>query len=330
MAKKKFRWGVLGCANIGRKFVPAVQKLPDAEVVACASRTLAKARAYAEELGIRRAYGSYEELLEDGDVDAIYNPLPNDMHCDWTIRAMKAGKHVLCEKPLALSSAQVRRMIAASERYGVVLMEAFMYRLHPQWDLVLKVIGSGRIGEVRVVLATFSFAWNPTSDNYRLHPEQGGGALFDVGCYCINACRLVFGGEPVRVSASQHVSKKFGIDLTTCGMLEFSGNRTALFDCSFEIEGRWGVDIEGTEGRLFVPKPWLPGETPAKVVVSRGGKEKVMTVRAANSYALEAMHLAECACKGKALRYPPTESLAQMRALEAVQRAARSGRSVMI
>ena len=331
MAKSTtFRWGILGCANIGRKFVPAVQKLKGAKVLACASRSFGKAEAYAKEFGIPRAYGSYEELLRDPEIDAIYNPLPNDLHCPWSIKAMQAGKHVLCEKPLALTAAEVKRMIDASKRCGVLLMEAFMYRLHPQWDLVLRTIKSGQIGEPRVVIGTFSFAWNLAVDNDRLHPEQGGGALLDVGCYCVNAARTVFGAEPSRVSATQHLSKKLGIDMTTCGLLEFPGGRVALFDSSFEINGRWGVDIECTGGHMHIPKPWLSGDQPAQIMIRSGGKQKTLIARVANSYGLEAAHLADCARTGKRLRFPPSESLAQMKVLNAIQRAARTGKAVSL
>jgi len=331
MARSRtFRWGILGCANIARKLVPGVQALKDARVVAISSRTLSKARKMAAELDIPNAYGSYDQLLADPDIDAIYNPLPNHLHCGWTIKAARHGKHVLCEKPVALNAAEVKRMIAARDRCRVLIMEAFMYRLHPQWGAVRRAIQQGKIGEPRVILATFSFSWSRTGDNYRMHPDQGGGALYDVGCYCVNAARTVFDAEPLRVSAAQHLCNKTGIDATTCGLLEFPGGRVALFDSSFEIEGRWGVDIEGTEGRIFVPKPWLPGDGPAKITLASGGRTRTITTRAANSYGLEAAHLADCVRRGTALTYPLEESLAQMKVLNAIQRSARTSRSVKL
>ena len=327
----KFRWGILGCAGIAiRKFIPALREARRTEVLAIASRTREKAQAAAADLDIPRGYGSYDELLADPDVDAIYNPLPNDLHCPWTIRAAAAGKHVLCEKPLAMNAAEVRRMIAACKRHRVVLMEAFMYRFHPQWDLVRSLIAAGRIGDVRLVRATFSFVINRPADNYRYKLENGGGARMDVGCYCVNAARLVFGCEPERVAASHHISKKLGVDMTTCGVLEFPGKRIAVFDSSFEFHGRFGIDIEGTGGRIFVPVPWLPAPDRAEIVLTSGGNTKTLRARHANQYTLEAEHFADCVRTGSTPRFPASDALANMRVLDAIARSARNGTSVRL
>ena len=199
---RKIRWGVLGAAKIAtEKVIPAMQRGQWSEVTAIASRDLEKARAAAAKLGIAKAYGSYEELLADEDIDAIYNPLPNHLHVPWTIKAAERGKHVLCEKPIALSADEARQLLAVRDRTGVKIQEAFMVRTHPQWLAVKELVSSGRIGEVRAMLGAFSYT-NRDPANIRNRPELGGGALMDIGCYLVNTSRFIFGREPLRVTGA--------------------------------------------------------------------------------------------------------------------------------
>ena len=220
MQQDKLKWGVLSTANIGRVAVnPAIQASSNGELVAVASRDLETARLFAEKAEIPKSYGSYEELLADPGIDAIYNPLPNSLHSDWTIRAAEAGKHILCEKPLALNALECQEMADAAERCGVRMMEAFMYRFHPQTEKVLQLVRGGTIGEVSVIRSCFTFRLtDPT--NIRLDPILGGGSLMDVGCYCVNVSRTVAAGEPVEVQAFAQWASS-GVDEQMSGTLRF-------------------------------------------------------------------------------------------------------------
>jgi predicted dehydrogenase len=300
------------------------------QVLAISSRSLDKAKETARKLGIPRAYGSYDELLADPEIDVVYIPLPNHMHCEWTIKAAKAGKHVLCEKPMALNEAEGKRMIAACEKNRVVLMEAFMYRFHPQWKWVFETIKSGRIGKPRVIVANFSFCTDRPKTDYRMNPAMGGGALMDVGCYCVNSSRTCFGAEPIRVSARSRYDKELGIDLTTAGIIEFPDDRSAIFECSFDIEGRWGVTIQGPRGYISVTDPWLPRNRKPKIEFLCGGKKSVIHAPAADQYTLEATHMAECILKGKKPLYPPTDALANIKVLKAIEKSAKTGKTIKL
>ena len=215
------RWGILSTADIARKkVIPGIQKAERCEVVAIASRDAANARSVADELGIATAHGSYEALLADDGVDAVYIPLPNHLHAEWTIAAARAGKHVLCEKPLAMTAADAARMVDACEEAGVRLMEAFMYRVHPSWVAVREIVASGRIGRLSSVQSWFSY-YNDDPTNIRNQLDAGGGALFDIGCYTVNLSRMLFGSEPVAVHASMTRDPATGVDTTASAILEF-------------------------------------------------------------------------------------------------------------
>jgi len=329
-SKKKFNWGVLGCARIAvNAFIPGAKKDKNAKVLGIASRSLKRAEATAQELRIPRAYGSYDDMLADPDIDAVYVPLPNHMHCEWTIKAVKAKKHVLCEKPMAPTIAEIKRMIAAAKKNKVVLMEAFMYRLHPQWMWVFDAIKKGKIGKPRVIISDFSFFFDGSKTDYRMDPEKGGGSLLDVGCYSVNSSRMCFGAEPVRVTARSHYSKK-GIDLTTAGIIEFPGDRSTIFSSSFESEGKWSVTIQGPKGYISVTDPWLPGNKKPKLELMVNGKKSVVQAPAANQYCQEAMHLTECVRKGKQPKYPASDAIATMKALKAIEKSAKTGKSVKV
>jgi predicted dehydrogenase len=316
------RWGVLSTAKIGiDKVIPATAAADRCEVVAIASRDLERARAAAFELGIARAFGSYEDLLADPDVDAVYNPLPNNLHAEWTIAAARAGKHVLCEKPLATTSADAERMIQACEAEGVLLMEAFMYRLHPTWEAVTSHVASGRIGELKTVQSWFSY-FNDDPGDIRNLVETGGGALYDIGCYCVNLSRMLFGAEPERVGGSVLRDPVMGIDVLTSGILDF-GDVVATFTCSTRAEPDQRVHIYGTDGRISIEIPFnIPPDRPTRVFVTAGGdppvrpETEVLTFDPANEYTIQAERFAAAVLDGGQVPIPPSDAVGNLRVIE--------------
>ncbi len=264
---RRLRWGVLSTAAIGRfKVIPAIQRGEHCEVVAIASRDSAVGARVAAELGIPTAHGSYEALLADPEVEAVYIPLPNHLHATWAIAAMEAGKHVLCEKPLALTAADAQRMITVAERTGMRLMEAFMYRLHPSWGAVRELVASGRIGRLTAVQSWFSF-YNDDPMNIRNILDAGGGAMYDIGCYCVNLSRMLFGAEPDRVEAVIVRDPVGGVDIVTTGILGFDQG-VADFTCSTRAEDDQRVHIFGTTGRISIEIPFnIPPDRPTHIFV---------------------------------------------------------------
>ena len=251
------KWGILSTANIGRKVVtPAIQASAGSEVVAVASRDDVKAKRYAEELSIAKHYGSYEALLGDPDITAIYNPLPNSLHLPWTLRALESGKHVLCEKPLGLTAAECRKMAEAAEASSLVLMEAFMYRFHDRTRRLLELAQDGTFGTLQLIRARFAFTV-ADSQNIRLSAPLGGGALMDVGCYCVNVVRGLAGAQPTTVQAS--ATWRQDVDETLTATLEFENGLTAQIDCALNQPRYEKVEIFGTEGFCEVDAAFLPG-----------------------------------------------------------------------
>ncbi len=249
------RWGILSTAKIGvRNVIPGIQAADRCEVTSIASRDGGRASDVAESLGIPRAHGSYEELLADPEVDAIYIPLPNHLHAEWTIASARAGKHVLCEKPLAMTSGQAQEMVDVCASEGVRLMEAFMYRLHPSWQAVREMVASGRIGSLRAVQSWFSY-FNDDPTNIRNVAAFGGGALMDIGCYSVNLSRMLFDGEPLGVEASVSRDPTTGVDVLTSAILEFESG-VATFTCSTRAEPDQRVHVYGTEGRISFEIPF--------------------------------------------------------------------------
>ncbi|HEX2626009.1 MAG TPA: Gfo/Idh/MocA family oxidoreductase [Candidatus Limnocylindrales bacterium] len=334
MPDRKLRWGVLSTADIGRrKWIPGVRRAPEqrGEVVAIASRDAGVARQVADELDIPRAHGSYEALLADPEVDAVYIPLPNHLHLEWTIAAARAGKHVLCEKPLALTSADAERMVAAADGAGVRLMEAFMYRLHPSWRAVRELVASGRIGRLQGVQSWFSY-WNDDPANIRNRADAGGGALMDIGCYSINLSRMLFGAEPERVEASIVRDPAMGIDVVTSALLVFPGGGTATFTCSTRAETDQRVHIYGTEARISVGIPFnIPPDRETQVFLTHGGEPPVapntetLTFPVADPYGVEADAFAAAILDGTPLPTPASDAVANMRVIEQVFAAADRG-----
>jgi predicted dehydrogenase len=270
MANNKVRWGVLSTAAIGvKKVLPGMQKGEWSEIAAISSRDHAKAVEAAKALGIAKAYGSYEELLADPSIEAIYNPLPNHMHVPWTIKAAEAGKHVLCEKPLSMTFAEAKTLLEVQKRTGVTIGEAFMVRTHPQWLRVRELLTSGRIGRIRSIQAFFSYS-NSDPKNIRNIPEFGGGALMDIGCYPIFISRFLFGEEPLRVMSFIDRDPTMGTDRLTSGILEFPSGQ-AGFTCSTQLVPYQRVNVFGTEGRIEIEIPFnAPIDRPTRIFLDNG------------------------------------------------------------
>jgi predicted dehydrogenase len=324
MTGGELRWGILSTADIGRtKVIPAIQQGRRCRVVAIASRDEAVARAVAAELGIPKALKSYEALLSDADVDAVYIPLPNNLHKEWAIKAVNAGKHVLCEKPLATTSADAEDMIEAAQAAGRTLMEAFMYRLHPSWVAVLQIVASGRIGRMMAVQSWFGY-YNDDPGNIRNIVDVGGGALYDVGCYNINLSRTLFGAEPTRVQSSVLRDPVTAVDVLTSAILDFPGGQ-ATFTCSTRTETDQRVHVYGTQGRISIGIPFnIPPDRPTEIYVTAGGDPpvapavKVITFPTADPYTVEAEVFAALVLDGKEPPYPPRDAVANLRIIEQI------------
>jgi D-xylose 1-dehydrogenase (NADP+, D-xylono-1,5-lactone-forming) len=317
-------WGVLSTANIGRAAViPAIQASKNGTVSAIASRDPARARDFAAANAVDRSYGSYEALLDDEDVDAVYIPLPNSLHREWTLRAAAAGKHVLCEKPLGLSAAECVEMEQAARENGVLLMEAFMYRFHPRTDKVRELVRGGAIGPLRVIQSSFSFRLR-NEDNIRMTPELGGGSLMDVGCYCVNVSRTLADAEPVEVQAFASWAST-GVDDEMAGTLRFENGLFAQFDCALTLERRESYVAAGPDGHLSVASAFLPGtgETTIEELHGRAGTTH-HSIPGADEYRLMVEHFAESVLEGRPVRYPPAEAGANLRVIEALYRSARN------
>lgn len=332
-AAPRLRWGILSTARIAReRFIPGVRAGATGEVVAIASREAERARQVAAQLQIPRAYGSYEELLADPQVDAVYIALPNSLHVEWTVRAAQAGKHVLCEKPLARRAADAAQAAAACRQAGVVLMEAFMYRLHPQHARAMALLADGAIGTPRLLRASFCFAMSPqrrAAGDIRLSRPLDGGALMDVGCYTVNAARFVFGAEPVAVTAQMYIDPAFGVDTGFAATLAFPDGRLAVVDASFDVAGRQRYEVAGERGRIVVEPAFVPGSGPVQLAIIAGGEQRIEEVPGADQYALEADHFARCVRAGRLL-LPAEDGVAQARVIEALFHSAETGQRIAL
>jgi len=317
------RFGLLSTARINQAILGGASGSARVEVVAVASRDAGRASSYAAEHGIGRAHGSYEALLEDDEVDAVYVSLPNSLHVEWSIRALEAGKHVLCEKPLTRRPAEAEEAFDAAEAADRFLMEAFMYRHHPQTLRLRELVDDGTIGELRLVRSAFSF---PLTDlaNVRMRPELDGGALMDVGCYCVSASRLL-AGEPERVTGEQ-VLAGTGVDVRFAGTMRFAGDVVAHFDCGFDLPGRNVVEAVGSDGSLVVRDPWHAREPGLEL---RRGEEVVrIGVPDADRYQLQLENFADSIRGTASPLLGREDAVAQARALEALYRAADEGIAV--
>ena len=315
-------WGVLGTGNVARMaMLPALRRIPSARVLAVGSASRERAEGFAAQFGIPRAYGSYQELLDDPEIAAVYISLPNSRHLEWVLRAAHVGKHVLCEKPLGCAAAEVEEMARACEVAGVLLMEALMYRFHPRTARLHAMLAESAIGEVRYVNAAFTFQLADWT-NYRARPEQGGGALLDVGSYCVSAARAIVRSEPLAVSASAQYAGTGVIESVTA-LLEFPGGQTAKIVCSFRAAEWQRITVIGTAGVLDVPLAFTAWHNdPAPMLIQRGGESETLVLAPADPYRLMAERITEAALRGDPAPYPVTETLATTRILDAVARAA--------
>jgi len=322
--ERKLNWGVLGAAGINRAVIPAIQASSTGTVVAIASRDLQKAKNAAEQYRIPIAYGSYEELLQDKRIDAVYIPLPNHLHKEWTIRAAEAGKHVLCEKPIALNALEAQEMVDACSKADVKLAEAFMYRHNPRLEKIKEIICSGAIGRVRGLHGEFTFNGADNKDNVRFRAEWGGGSVYDVGCYPISAARLMMGAEPVAVTAHAYFSPEHDdVDMMCSGLIEFSDEVAMTFNCGMWADFKNSFEIVGTQGRIEIPNTFLPGsDQPDFIVISKGEREEFRS-SIENQYSLQADQFARSIWGEETLRFEPQDAVCNMRVIDAVLKSAR-------
>jgi len=326
----KLRWGVLSTANIGiKKVIPGMQRGEYTTVDAIASRDLKKAREAAAALGIAKAYGSYEELLADPEIDAIYNPLPNQLHVPWTIQAAEAGKHVLCEKPLSLNAEQAKTLLEVRTRTGVKIGEAFMIRSYPQWLRVQELLKEKRIGELRSIAGVFSY-FNRDAANIRNHVESGGGGLMDIGCYLIHASRHAFGGLPTRVIGLIDRDPQFQVDRLTSALLDFPGGQS-IFTCSTQLVPYQRIQFFGTTGRIEIEIPFnAPPDRPTRIFVDAtgdllGSGISTETFPACDQYGLQGDAFAKAVWEDREVPVPIEDAIDNMAVIDAIFRSGVSG-----
>ena len=327
MTTQILRWGLLSTARINKSLLPPLQISKRNKVLAVASRSQEKADAYAREKKIDRAYGSYEAMLADPEIDVIYNPLPNHLHTEWSIKAVEAGKHVLCEKPIALTLADVDAMAAAAGKTGRIIAEAFAYRAHPYMQKVKEIVNSGQLGKVKMVKGSFSFVMTK-QDDIRWDPHMGGGALWDIGCYPLSFTRMLLGMEPLEVFGWQ-VTSPSGIDEVYSGQLRFPGDIYFQIDCSFKIPFHTFMEIVGDEGTLTIPRPF--NDTAKKdLYLTRDGKTSTVVVKGPDPYLAEVENFADAILLIKL----PVTSLADSRlntaAILALLESAKTGRPISL
>lgn len=326
----KVKWGVLGVASIAtRKVIPGMQKGEWSEVAAIASRSLQKAKEAARELGIAKAYGSYEELLADAEIEAVYIPLPNHLHVPWTAKAAEAEKHVLCEKPIALNAEEARTLLAVRERTKKKIGEAFMVKTHPQWLRTREMIREGRIGELKGIQTVFSY-FNRDPKNVRHKPEWGGGGLLDIGCYPITLSRFVFGEEPLRVCGTLERDPEFGVDRLASGVMEFSSGQS-IFTCGTQTAYYQRMSFLGTKGRIEVEIPFnAPNDRALRIFVDDcrdllGSGAAVETIPACDQYAIQGDAFSRAIRENTEEPVPLEDAVANMKVIDAIFRSAEKG-----
>ncbi|OCX53086.1 NAD-binding protein [Mucilaginibacter sp. PPCGB 2223] len=329
---KKVRWGILSTAKIGLKqVIPAMQKSRLIEVAAIASRDASKAKQAADGLKIAKAYDSYEALLADPDIDAVYNPLPNQLHVPYAIKALQSGKHVLCEKPIGMDASDAQKLIEAAQQYPKLkVMEAFMYRFHPQWQKAKAIVEQGLLGEVKTIHAFFSY-FNADANNIRNKPETGGGALMDIGCYCISFPRFIYGSEPEKVVATAYFDAVLKTDTLTSGILDFGGGKSATFTCSTQLEPYQRVHIFGTKGKLEIEIPVnaIPGKK-ARLWLQTNREIKEIKIEKVNQYTLQGEAFSKAILHDTPVPAPLTDALDNMRVIDAIFKSAKEGKWIRI
>ncbi|RMF03389.1 MAG: gfo/Idh/MocA family oxidoreductase [Chloroflexi bacterium] len=323
---RKVRWGILSTAKIGtEQVIPAMQQGELCQITGIASRNLENARAEAARLGIPKAYGSYEEMLADPEIEAVYNPLPNHLHVPWSIKALEAGKHVLCEKPIALTSAEGQTLVDAGKQHpNLKLMEAFMYRHHPQWQTAKRIVGEGGVGELRTIHTFFSY-FNADPNNIRNMADIGGGGLMDIGCYAISVARFIFDAEPNRVFGIVELDPAFNTDRLASAILDF-GRGTSTFTCSTQIAPYQRVNIVGTEGRVEIEIPFnAPKTTPCKMWHQRGDSVEEILIETTNQYTVQGDLFSAAVLNDTPVPTPIEDAVANMKVIEAVFESAKKG-----
>ncbi len=316
---KKVKWGILSTSNFAQtKVIPAMLKAQHTELVAIASRDSVKAQVAATKFGLPKPYGSYEELLADPEIDVIYNPMPNHQHVPWSIKALEAGKHVLCEKPVGLNSAEAEKLFAASKQHpNLKVMEAFMYRLHPQWIRAKEIVKSGGIGELKTIQSFFSY-FNNDGNNIRNKADIGGGGMMDIGCYNISFSRFIFDTEPIRVIGILERDPIFQTDRIASGILDF-GNGTATFTCSTQLTSYQRCNIFGTEGRIEVEIPVnAPPDKPCRIWHQRGTEIEEISFDICDQYILETDTMSLAVLNNTPVPTPLEDAVANMKIIEAI------------
>ncbi|MGA9771986.1 MAG: Gfo/Idh/MocA family oxidoreductase [Blastocatellia bacterium] len=322
----KVRWGVLSTAKIAvEKVIPAMQLSRNCQIDAISSRNPDNARAAAEKLGIAKAYGSYEALLADPEIDAVYNPLPNHLHVEWSLKAIEAGKHVLCEKPIALTSQEGERLVEAAKKHPrLKVMEAFMYRHHPQWQRAKRLVDEGRLGELRTIQSFFSY-YNRDPENIRNKAGIGGGSLMDIGCYSISLSRFIFEAEPVRVFGLVEYDPEFGIDRIVSGVMDF-GTGTSTFTCSTQLVPYQRVNIFGTEGRVEIEIPFnAPPDRPCRLWHQSGDTVEEIVLEICDQYTIQGELFSQAILDDTAVPTPIEDSVANMKVIEALIESGKKG-----
>lgn len=321
---RRLKWGVLGCAGFARRrSIPAMMQSKSTELIAVASRTAEKAESFRSEFNLRRGYASYDDLLDDPEIEAVHIPLPNGLHAQWSLRAIEKGKHVLCEKSFSDNIEQAESVHRAAQERNLQFMEGFVWRMHPQHRLARRMIQEGRIGAVRLVRAAFSFVLN-NRPNIRLDRQLGGGAILDVGCYPISAARFYFNSEPLNVSMLGDIDPTWDVDTGAAGVLEFEQGR-AVIDCSFDLPFRTDMEIVGDRGRIFFPKAWQPPDQ-ATIFVD----EEPVSVEPANHYELMFEHFSRSVLDQRPVEFGTRDAILQVRAISAALNSIRSNSKVYL
>jgi len=320
------RWGVLSTAKIGiEKVIPAMQQSELCEITAIASTRIEKAQAATMKLGIQKAYGSYEELLNAPEIDAVYIPLPNHLHVPWSIKALEAGKHVLCEKPLAMTATEAHKLLATAEKYpNLKIMEAFMYRHHPQWQCARQMVDDGKIGDLRTIQSFFSF-YNADPENIRNIAEFGGGGLMDIGCYCISHSRFIFDAEPRRTCGIIEYDPQLKIDRLASGILDF-GRGTSTFTCATQLTPFQRVNIFGTDGRIEIEIPFnAPPDRPCKILYQHGHESDEISFEICDQYKIQGDLFSEAILHDSEVPTPLEDAVANMKVIDALIKSAENG-----
>lgn len=326
---RKVRWGILSTAKIAvEKVIPAMQQADHCEIVAISSRSGERAQEAADELGIDHAVGSYEELLELPDIDAVYNPLPNHLHVSWSIRALQSGKHVLCEKPIGLSSDEAQKLLSEAKNHPELkVMEAFMYRHHPRWIKAKELVKSGALGDIQTIHSFFSY-YNDDPENVRNKPDIGGGGLMDIGCYCISVPRFIFDEEPVDVWGTMEIDPDLGIDRLTSAMMKFPSG-TATFTCATQLAPHQRVNILGAEGKMEIPMPFnAPVDEPTIIQLQTEQESREISLAPGNQYTVQGDRFSKAILQNKEVPTLLDDALANMEVLEAVVKSSEEGRRI--